>query len=287
VPALAAKLGDLSAGIEEQAAHSLGFIGDWSATKPLTRALSGPDAGVRIAALRALARLRDPASAPALIEQLSTAHPTRCEYACAALAALGEALPEASIDPALVRLLYLLAPEVDRGMRLAAARALESLAPLLPESAFDALIGRLEAETEPAVLARLSTVLARLDRERAFGPVLCALGRTAPSPLAYRQTLSALSDTLLEPGTLYRYLSLEPMARDDALSRLLGPLDGGASVLEPFTSGDATRTLAAASTLASEDSVLAALAKKPAPTADDALLGVLRLLATRGYSSSL
>jgi HEAT repeat protein/Na+/melibiose symporter-like transporter len=277
VPALAAKLGDLAAGIEEQAAHSLGFIGDWSATKPLTEALSGPDAGVRIAALRALARLGDPASAPALIAQLSTAHPTRCEYACAALAALGERVPPAVVPTALERLLYLLAPEVDRGMRLAAARALEVLTALLPESAFEPLAARLEGETEPAVLARLATVLVHLNKEMALSPVLAALDRAASSRLAYRQTLVALSDTLLEPGTLYRYLTLEPMARDEAVSRLLGHIEGGAALLEAFARGDARATLAALTRLAPEDDALYRLALRPNPTTDDALLGILRV----------
>lgn len=279
VPALAAKLTDLAAGIEEQAAHSLGFIGDWSATEPLTKVLSGPDAGVRIAALRALARLGDPASAPALIAQLSTAHPTRCEYACAAIAALGDRIPAEFIPSALERLLYLLASEVDRGMRLASARALEALTPLLPESAFDALVGRMENETEPAVLARLSTVLVHLDRDRAFAPVLSILDRAVGSRLAYRQTLTALSDTLLEPGALYRYLTLEPMTRDDAVSKLLIPIEGGREVLEAFTSGDATRTLASLARLAPNDDALHQLALRPNPTHEDALLGILRFSA--------
>ncbi len=277
VPALAAKLSDLAAGVEEQAAHSLGFIGDWSATAALTRTLSGPDASVRIAALRALARLGDPSSARALVAQLSTAHPTRCELACAALAALGEKVPPESIPEASERLLYLLAPEVDRGMRLAAARTLEALAPLLPEEAFSLLTKRLDAETEPAVLARLSIALVHQDRERAFRPVLSALDRTSSSRLAYRQTLSALADTLLEPGTLYRYLALEPMARDDAVSKLLSHVEGGSAVLEPFSQGDPKSALSALVALAPTDDALRALAARPDPTSDDALLGILRL----------
>jgi HEAT repeat protein len=276
VPALAAKLSDLAAGIEEQAAHSLGFIGDWSATPALTDVLTGPDAAVRIAALRALARLNDPSSAPALVAQLSTAHPTRCELACAALASLGERVPHEVIPEASERLLYLLAPEVDRGMRLASARTLEALASILPEETFIPITKRLDDETEPAVLARLAIALVHQDRERSFEPVLSALDRTRTSPLAYRQTLSALADTLLEPGTLYRYLALEPMARDDAVSKLLSHIDGGTSVLERFSQGDPKGALTALTNLAQSDKALLALAQRPSPTSDDALLGILR-----------
>ena len=283
VPALAAKLSDLSAGIGEQAAHSLGFIGDRAATAPLIAAVSGPDASVRLAALRALARLADPESALALVAQLTTAHPSRCEVACAALAALGENLPESARRETRERLTFLLAQEVDRGMRLAAARALEALAPVLSE-AFDAVADRLTREFEPAVVAIGAGALARLDRDRAPGPILALLPRLSDDRLARRQALTALADCVLEPGAFYPYLSLGPLERDAAASRRLKEAGKRrhreaefAGVLERFAAGDTPGTLAAIRALAPDDEILAALARHASSHPEAALLAVLRL----------
>lgn len=283
VPALARKLADLSAGIGEQAAHSLGFLGDRSATAPLMGALAGPDASIRLAALRALARLADPASAEALVAQLSPTHPSRCELACVAVAALGEELPASVRPEAEQRLTYLLAQEVDRGMRLAAARALETLAPIFP-NAFETVADRLDREREPAVLAVGASALTRLEPDRAFAAILGLLSRVEHDRLALRQTLTALSDCLLPPGTFYPYLSLGPLERDAAMSKLL--VEAGkrrrkeaefAHVLERFSNGDTPATLHALSALAPEDDALAALARRASHLPEAALLGILRV----------
>lgn len=238
IPALAAKLADPAAAIGEEAAHSLGFLGDWSATPYLMEAARGPDATVRIAALRALGRLADPSAAPALIAALNPTRPTRCEAACAALAEIGANLPEAFAPEAQDRLLELLAPDVDRGMRLAAARTLEHLAHALP-TAREQVHAYALAETEPAVIARLAVALAQLTLAHSPTPAahfseLLALARKLDGHgLAYLQALNAAAELVLPPGTLYPLLSLKGMARDEAVTKFISdPL-----LLEAFSSG--------------------------------------------------
>jgi HEAT repeat protein len=79
VPALVAKLSDPAADIGEIAADALGTIGHESATAALMTAAEGPDAGVRVAALRASARIADPNCAPVLRRALTpiTRRPAR------------------------------------------------------------------------------------------------------------------------------------------------------------------------------------------------------------------
>ena len=268
VPALAAKLLDPAAAIGEEAAHSLGFLGDPSAIPALEVASRGPNATVRVAALRALGRLADPASAPTLIAALNPIRPTRCEAACAALAAIGANLrPEDSAE-AQSRLLALLTPEVDQGMRLAAVRAIEQLAPALPET-LEPLTSKLTEETDQAVLARLAVALSRLVLAHAplpetHFPFLLSVARQLEgSGLSYLQALYAAADTVLAPGTFYPLLSLKGMARDEALHKLVADK----SLLELFSTGNYTELTKRLPTLARPDD----------PPSEEALLALLML----------
>lgn len=269
VSALAVKLLDPAAAIGEEAAHALGFLGDRSAVPALERAARGPNATVRVAALRALGRLADPLSAPTLIAALNPERPTRCEAACAALGAIGESLRPEDAPEAERRLLALLVPEVDQGMRLAAARAIERLAPAVPELLWTLTV-KLTEETDPAVLARLSVALSRLVRAHAERPethfpfLLKMARRLEGSGLAYKQALYAAADTVLPPGTLYPLLSLKGMARDEALQKLAPDT----VLLESFSQGDYAGLLARVPILARHDDD---------PPAEEALLALLML----------
>ncbi|MCX6366852.1 MAG: MFS transporter [Armatimonadetes bacterium] len=269
IPALSAKLLDPAAAIGEEAAHSLGFLGDWSATPALEAASRGPNATVRVAALRALGRLANPASAPTLITALNPDRPTRCEAACTALAAIGENLrPEDSAE-AERRLLGLLVPDVDQGMRLAAARAIEKLAPALPDTLWPLTV-KLAEEPDPAVLARLAVALSRLVRAHAPRPethfpfLLKTARRLEGSGLSYLQALYAAADTVLPPGTLYPLLALKGMARDEALHKLVSDK----ALLETFSMGHYTELTKRLPTLARHDDD---------PPAEEALLALLML----------
>jgi MFS family permease len=229
VPALAARLNDPAAGIGELVAEALGEIGSREATEYLVEATRGPDASVRIASIKAMARIADPASVPALVLALDPAHPSRCEAACAALSAIAPEVPMAQAHLAQPRLLYLLSQEVDRGMRFAAARTLAAMARVLSDNpvVFDTLSTRLFSEEDHAVLAQEAIALEHLanasqrpitDSLRILLPVLHRLGTHG---LAYKQALGAIADLALPSGTLYPFLSLKDMARDQAVNRLL------------------------------------------------------------------
>jgi HEAT repeat protein/MFS-type transporter involved in bile tolerance (Atg22 family) len=276
IPALAAKLTDPAAGIAEIAADALGEIRDKSGVAPLISVLHGPDAGVRVAAIRALARIGDVEAVPALIPALDVRHPTACEAACLALTSFGKACPTTHIAEAVPRLLYLLSQEVDRGMRFAAARAVGSLAPCIPEQdsakiVYDTLAARLREEADAAVLAQEADALSRLGRalqcptEEILDVLLPLLEHPAISGLTRKQTLDAIADAVLPPGTFYPYLGMKEMARDEAVSRLLtdlrrrlvsGKSDEESTIaarttdaLDAYTSGDFERFLETLRTL--------------------------------------
>lgn len=257
VGALAAKLGDPVAGIGEIAADALGEIGDAAATPFLIRAAHGPDANVRVAALRALARLADPTAFPALLAALDLSRPTSCEAACRALGqtAMGKpGLTSAQAEEALPRLLYLLSQEAERGLRFAAARALDAFAPLLQTrpDAYEALRTRAHEEADAAVLAQEASALGRLGRatgqnlEETARLLLSILDRPGLSGLAYKQILEAVADHVLRPGAFYPYLGMNEAARDQAAARLLTELRREAHLadtqtapaLEAFASAD-------------------------------------------------
>lgn len=236
IPALGSKLLDPTAGLGERAAGALGQIGHSAAAPYLIAAAHGPDAVVRLASIKALGQVSAPREHPESISALRAAltpvHPTACEAACLSLATLAPALSgeqTAEIIPALVALLE---PEVARGMRFAANRTLGGLHPLTADArhAFEGIHSRAIDEPDRAVLAQAVVALARLGRSADKTPVevlravLPLFEQVGDSGLAYKQTLSAIADIALEPGTFYPYLGLAEMARDEAASRLISEL---------------------------------------------------------------
>ena len=297
--ALAEKMRDPAAGIGELCAHALGDIGDREATPFLMDAAQGPDAGVRVAAIQALAQLADPDALPALIAALTPTHPTACEAACQALVALQESLTAPQVAPLLPRLLYLLSPEVERGMRFAAARALGALATQAAphREAYTTLRVRIAAEDDPAVLAQEALALRRIgqasrrDTEELLNSLIPLLDCAPGNSLAYKQILQAVSDLILPPGTLYPFLSLKEFARDDAVRRLLQSVrrdragrlsdDDSARALEAYSEGDYAAVLQLLAPLAPPgDRAYARLHTRAANgygTPEEALLGILLL----------
>lgn len=233
VPALAAKLFDPAAGLGERAAQALGEIGDGTATPYLVAAVHGPDAGVRLAAIRALGRVarpqETPDALPALLSALTTTHPTPCEAACLSLVALAPRMSREQASLALPLLLALLKPDVERGMRFAAARALGVLTPE-PDpalSGYRAVSATLRDEDDPATVAQSAAALAHLGgaahcpATETLDVLLPLLYRVEPSRLAYKQMLSVLADLALPPDIFYPYLSLADLPRDEAVGRLI------------------------------------------------------------------
>ncbi|GAB4454498.1 MAG: hypothetical protein OHK0029_09160 [Armatimonadaceae bacterium] len=244
VPALGEKLRDPSAGIGEAAAQALSDIGSPAAVPYLLEAIGGPDATVRVAAIKALRNLVDGShldgALPVLRQALTPNHPATCEAACYTLTGLTPRLSRTQIIEALPALLPLLQPDVDRGMRFSAARTLAAWGKRLDDvlrpgdDVLPSLLGMISdiescllSEEDPAVLAQETLALSRLYRLCAtvsmamWERLLPTLDRTAPVPLASKQTLSALADLILPPGLFYPYLSMSETDRDDAANRLL------------------------------------------------------------------
>ncbi|MBC8102604.1 MAG: MFS transporter [Cytophagales bacterium] len=265
VPALAARLSDPAADIGELAADALGTIGHADATTALMTAAEGPDAGVRVAALRALARIADPACAPVLLRALNPTHPSTCEAASGAVVAIAPYLSSEAAVEALPRLLYLLSQEVDRGMRLTAARALRALLPRFSPATSAEIYRdvhlRLDEETDGAVLAQEAGALVRAG-QRAGIPasvltdtLLPLLRDPAIRGLANTQLLETVAEIGLEAGVFYPYLGLTEIARDEATSRLLQEIKRRAvppparsaldAALAAYVSGDYTRCITA------------------------------------------
>lgn len=228
LPALIARLHDPAAGLGDIAAEALSRIGDRAAVPPLMEAAAGPDATVRLAALRALGRLADPRAVPTLLAAIDPAHPATSEAACEALTATAATLSEHDARQAAAPLLPLLAGGTPRGLRLAAARALESLARHGPSaSVYKAVKDAVQNETDPAVAGQAAAALSRLGAAAGDGiaarlmSLLPVLDTTAASPLAYKQTLAAVAHLGLPDGAFYPYLSLPDLARDEAMNKLL------------------------------------------------------------------
>jgi len=316
VPALLDALEDPAAGIGEAVAEALGAIGDVASAPALARAVGGPDAGVRIAAMRALGRLpgaADPDSdsgaevAAAILDSLTPSRAGTCEAACGVLATWGAETPSGIAAAALPRLLELLAPnQVERGMRLASARALAAIGHIVGltsgldgEAVVAAVEGRLRTEPDPAVRAREAMALTRLCRAAGVGapraiqsllPLLSQPGLSATG-LAGKQVLEALADTALPPGDFYPYLNLTEIGRDEAFQHVLSALvrrekrHGGESPL--LVEGWETR-LVGDYTSGDYDACLAGLTAALPPTdASNAglLLRAMASLADAGRSS--
>ncbi|MBC8141695.1 MAG: MFS transporter, partial [Armatimonadetes bacterium] len=209
VPALSANLSDPVAGIGTIAAAALGRIGDVSAVPALVAAAQGEDAEVRVASLKALAQIAAPESLPVVVASLTTRHPTTCEAACAALSALAPRLPPEENRAAAQTLAVLLAPDVPRGIRFAAARALRDVAKTgaSPEIALS-VMARLSVETDGAVASRLAFALSRFGgdgadsaatlHESRTAAILSVLDRAESYGLAHKQTLAAVAEMGLD-----------------------------------------------------------------------------------------
>ena len=256
-PALVQKMADPAAQIGELCAEALAQIGDKEAVPVLVTAAQGPDAGLRVAALRALSRLADASALPVVLAALDPAHAATCEAACSALGAMASGVTSADLTDALPRLGYLLSQEVDRGMRLASARALARLSEVDSTKAdarfiWNTLSGRMEAETDGAVAAQEAVALQKWGRKASKTPseiaarLLPVLDHAPLSALAYKQTLGAIADTGLPAGTLYPYLGIDPLDFDETLHRFLSEWAkrvgthsaAVAPVLETFGKGD-------------------------------------------------
>jgi HEAT repeat protein len=98
---LIAKLADASPTVRRSAAAGLGLLGPGDGALALSRLLVDPDPQVRTETADALARLRDPRSAPALLRALQTGDETYVSRSF--LAAFG-ALPGPDVDADLLRL---------------------------------------------------------------------------------------------------------------------------------------------------------------------------------------
>ncbi len=229
---LAAKLFDPAADIGEAVAHALGFLGDKTALPALMQAANGPDAGVCVAALKALGRLGDPAALPALEQALDPAHPTACETACASLALIAPLLNRDDVrrvvGESLLPLLAAPHAGVARGVRLAAARALLSLArPAADEEMRAGVASRLAREDDRAVSAQIALALAAIGCEAQSEPdalahdLLSVLDRTGDNGLAYKQALQAVASVGLSDDAFYPYLGLSEAARDEAANKLI------------------------------------------------------------------
>lgn len=303
VPALSEKLFDPAAGIGELAAQALAVIGDREATPALMRAAIGPDATVRVASLKALARLADPAAAPLLTRALDPTRPTSSEAALAAIAAIGPEYGQSEAEAVLPRIFYLLSQEVDRGVRLAAARALTHLAPLvaaLPE-AHETLGQRLANETDSAVAAQEAVALGRILRaaghpaEEQLAALLPVVHREQMNGLAYKQALEAVADIGLPEGAFYPYLGLNDLARDEAANRLLteirrrlrsGSGDHDSSSITPgvaILDHAIDAAIAAFSTGDYTDCLVHLTSALPVPAPDSPAVAVLCALTDAGY----
>lgn len=231
VPALCANLSDPVAGIGTLAAAALGRIGDDAAVPALVSAAQGEDAEVRVASLKALARIAAPQSLDVVMASLNTRHPTTCEAACAALSALAPYLTAAENRAAAETLLSLLAHDVPRGIRFAAARALRDVAKTgaTPDIAAS-VMARLSGETDIAVASRLAFALSRFGgdgtqsvatlHESRTAAILSVLDRADMRGLAQKQTLAAVAEMGLSEDVFYPYLGLADVNRDQAIAKL-------------------------------------------------------------------
>lgn len=285
IPALGRCLTDPSLAIGTECAEALARIGHRDALPWLLEALEVPDGRLRISAIRALGLLGEPEAGPALLRVMDPAHQTRTETACAAFEQLIPALEPAHIEPALPTLLGLLAPSVPRGIRLAAASAWERLANAPVSGVQLPLSRRLLEETDPAVAARLASCIAKLGwrRPETLQTLETALLRLEGQGLARTQTLLALADWRLGPGTLYPWLGLDAGVRAERLGKMLrdratnatlrASLQGVVALLEDADDAAVIRSI---SELTS-DPVARFLANKIAPDPFTATFAVLIL----------
>jgi HEAT repeat protein len=213
VEALIKHLDDPASGIVDEAAESLGRIGDDRAVEPLVRLLDVGEKPDRMAAARALGRIGNESAVGPLMAVLQDRTGKysleTTEVSARALGAIG--------DPTAVSALTPMLESQARDIRLVAVRALGDIGD--PVAAAPVL-GLLEKEDDPAIIAHAAVALAMMGVQQAIEPLLVSLDRVE-SPVARRQVLSAVGLLMGEGETVYPILALDAFGREAAVSRIL------------------------------------------------------------------
>ncbi len=182
VPELIAALGDPERSVRREAAKALGSIQDERAVPALVKALGDPDTNVRFYAAYALGEIKDPRAAATLVQVLRDPQWTVRDQAAWALREIGD---ERTIEP-LVAMLQDDAADMSQIRWLlsgfGAGKTTGPLAALLSDS-------------NPAVRLRAVRVLERFREKAALGPLVTALKNTDPAVrLAAVKALVSLRD---------------------------------------------------------------------------------------------
>lgn len=213
VDSLIEHLDDPGSSIVDEAAEALGRIGDDRAVGPLIKLLHDGEKPDRLAAARALGRIGSPEGVHMLAEVLSDASgrysPEVREVCAWALGAIG--------DPKAVTALLPMVKNESRDFRLVAVRALGDIG---EASAAPAILELVNSEADPAIIAHAAVALALIGTQEAVSPLLASLDRVE-SAVAQRQVLNAVGNLIGEGESLYPMLALEPFAREEAVSKLL------------------------------------------------------------------
>lgn len=213
IEALIAHLGDPASGIVDEAAEALGRIGDERAVKSLVRLLVEGEKPDRMAAARALGRIGSPRAVDPLmsvIQDPTGRYSVEVTELCArALGSIGDPSGLAALKPML--------KSDARDFRLVAVRALGDIGD--PE-ATPAVLDLLAAEEDAAIIAHAAVALARMGAEQAVEPLLASLDRL-DSPVARRQVLNAVGMLIGQGEALYPLLALDPFGREASVSKIL------------------------------------------------------------------
>jgi HEAT repeat protein/MFS family permease len=213
VDALIEHLDDTASGIVDEAAEALGRIGDERAVEPLIRLLSEGEKPDRLAAARALGRIASEKAVAPLVKviQARESEPSAevVEAATRALGAIGH--PSASVS-----LLKMLESD-QRDFRLVAVRSLGDIG---DKSASSPIIALLERENDPAIIAHAAVALALIGESGAVSPLLRSLDKV-DSPVARRQVLNAVGSLIGEGESLYPLLALDVYGKEEAVSKML------------------------------------------------------------------
>lgn len=240
---LAQALNDPSLKVRRSAAIALGEIGDPVAVAPLLEAVSLPECDVRLEALDALGRLgAEEAVIPIArilqsgddLDRLSAARAlgriARPEADAYLLAGLEDAMTSENYELATVLVQALgacgskgaisallgLLPNGPRSLRLAAAQALGEIG---DRSACPTLGAALLAAEDYIVQARTAVALAECGCIEALPSIYQALDTLEVASL--RREVAAAIGSLLQDSELYRWLSSDPMVRDEGIARRL------------------------------------------------------------------
>lgn len=140
---------DGNAGIRNAAADALGVIG-MPAFEPLVAALNDPKTSARLAAIRALSKIKNPKVIPPLLGKLEDAFPEMRTSAAVALGEIG--------TPALPRVLEVM----KRGSRIARLACLDAFAKSLDDRVTDVLIAA-SKEADEQIARKAESVLRKRE----------------------------------------------------------------------------------------------------------------------------